>query len=452
VRNVTSVGSGRACVLIGWTVLVLSFTCLPAFSAELHVGPGRTYARIADAIAASSGGDTIVIHQGTYNEHALKPKTGIDSAHRTILRKADGEDMPVIDGGFTSYQSTWDNATIFIGYGASRNHIELDGLIIQNGSRAGVVLYDGGVDDVVIKNCEIRMDWGDGQYAADNAGCIVVSPNATNIQILNNLLVSRSSGVHGVIGFKGDGSWKVANNEIDIDCDGAGGKDCNGVFWKHGGSAQHQAVVENNLVHTRGPASNNGGIWIVNDNTLIRNNLVYGAMKRGLLLYGSMGVRGGSNCQVDHNTVQGGQRNGVMYEDGAGGVNNRFTNNIVSGNATEYQAFGIWVYGSGTHNTQTDYNLYYNSASSTPIKEFRTSYGLASWQGHSGMDAHSVSADPRFVDLAGGDMQLAAGSPARGRASDGKDLGADFSNLGRSSGAEPDAPPAAPVGLSVSVP
>lgn len=414
-----------------------------ANAATLHVGSGQTYTTIASAISASSGGDTIIIHEGTYNENHLWPKTGIDSSSRTILQGASGEAKPIINGGATAYGGTWDDSTIFMGYGGSRDHIKLDGLVVKNGGMAAICLYDGGCDDIVITNCEVEMDWGEGDYAGDNSACIYIHPNATNIQIDHNLLTSRNSGVHGIIGFRGDGSWVIENNEFDIDGDGTGSKETHGIFWKHCGTGATQAIVRNNLVHVYG-GGNNGGIWIVNNNTLIDNNLVYGTGmgRAGIVIYGSMGVAGGDNCTITNNTVYGAAFNGVKYEDGDGGYNNTFYNNIFSGYTTEFQAFSLWTYATGDtgdHHTTIHHNLYYNSASSTPIKEFRTSYSFANWITHLlscaftlGSDTGSCSAVPGWTSSPPSsveDFEIVSGCANNG-GSDGSDMGADISLVG----------------------
>jgi len=56
-----------------------------------------------------------------------------------------------------------------------------------------------------------------------------------------------------------------------------------------------------------------------------------------------------------------------------------------------------------------------------PFRRFRT---MAAWREFSGLDAHSIFADPLFVDSASGDFRLEAGSPNRGAGSDGSTIGA----------------------------
>ncbi|HET8945447.1 MAG TPA: right-handed parallel beta-helix repeat-containing protein [Candidatus Polarisedimenticolia bacterium] len=56
-----------------------------------------------------------------------------------------------------------------------------------------------------------------------------------------------------------------------------------------------------------------------------------------------------------------------------------------------------------------------------PFQRFRT---MAGWRKFSGLDAHSIFADPLFVDSAAGDFRLEANSPNRGAGSEGTTIGA----------------------------
>jgi nitrous oxidase accessory protein NosD len=56
-----------------------------------------------------------------------------------------------------------------------------------------------------------------------------------------------------------------------------------------------------------------------------------------------------------------------------------------------------------------------------PFQRFRT---MAAWREFSGLDAHSIFADPLYVDSAAGDFRLEADSPNRGAGSDGSTIGA----------------------------
>jgi len=68
---------------------LLLLCLLPAAAAELHVGAGKTHDTLAAAIAAATEGDTIIVHQGIYQESGLKVDKSI---------KLTGRDWPVIDG------------------------------------------------------------------------------------------------------------------------------------------------------------------------------------------------------------------------------------------------------------------------------------------------------------------------------------------------------------------
>ena len=64
-----------------------------------------------------------------------------------------------------------------------------------------------------------------------------------------------------------------------------------------------------------------------------------------------------------------------------------------------------------------DYNCYYPTgyASGKPFKDNGTAQTLAQWRATPwAPDAHSITADPLFMNAAGGDFRLRAGSPLPG--------------------------------------
>ncbi|HYT26625.1 MAG TPA: choice-of-anchor Q domain-containing protein, partial [Actinomycetota bacterium] len=74
--------------------------------------------------------------------------------------------------------------------------------------------------------------------------------------------------------------------------------------------------------------------------------------------------------------------------------------------------FDLFVDPSSTAGFTSDSNLFWNSTSVKPIKFNGTTYDTLAAYKATGHDAHSLSADPKFVDAPGGDYQLASGSPA----------------------------------------
>lgn len=437
---------------VAFFLFLTFFLSVPIYSAELHVGSGQAYSTVASGIAASSGGDTIVIHSGTYNEKNLRPKGN------TTLKGATGESKPIIDGQQTAYTP---GTTLHVFRMYNVNDVTLDGLDIRNGGTY-TVSTGGGEDNITIKNCYISVTWGVGKYANDNAACIVTGSGTTNIVIQNNVLTANNAGVHGVLIWQNDGSAIIENNFITLSGDHAGRKGCIGVFYKHAGTATTQLVVRDNLIRVLGSATGNGGIWIVNDNTLIHNNLIFGSnsasMRDGIKVFGSMGAQGGSDCIITHNTVYGATTNGVLHVEGNGGRNNIFRNNIFYGGTNEFRTFTIWHNESaGSHGTIMDYNNYYYPLTDLkPIREFGVRYSLQEWKNNNPdtIDAYSTDELPVFKNTSGNmsfleDFEIVGGVANNG-ASDGTDMGVDINLVGTGIIEVQDSlPPAAPQNVRV---
>ena len=97
-----------------------------ASAAELHVGPGQTYSTIQSAVNAASAGDTIIVHDGTYNENV-----DVDVAHLTI-QSQNGSANCIVQG-------TLDDHVFYIGY--NKDYVNLSGFTIKGAAgstKAGI--------------------------------------------------------------------------------------------------------------------------------------------------------------------------------------------------------------------------------------------------------------------------------------------------------------------------
>lgn len=362
--------------------------------------------------------------------------------------------MPIVDAGQIEYHSS-DNYDCFVLY-PSKSNITFDGLYLLDGGRNCIRLTDSGCSNIIIQYCKLEISGWSG-YAGDNAACIYIDPNSnTSGTIRYNTIISTIAGVHGIIGFRGAGDWVIQNNTITISGDGSGGKDSHGIFWKHGGTGANQMQIKNNAVFVSG-YSGNGGIWIVNDNTLIHNNLLVASVNVRYLLTvgGSMGVAGGSNCVVTNNTAYQGIRMGVFQEDGYYAEDTVWRNNIFvnTSGSTEYAAFNLWVYGSGTHAATEEYNCVYHSGQSSHFKRYSTSYNLANWQAL-GYGTGTIAENPGFANGSGNlnqiaDFEITSGNANNG-GSNGGDMGCDVTTVGAAPAETPPAPAKITAGGTIS--
>ena len=99
-------------------ILLLAMCLPPALAAELHVGAGQIHATLTKALAAAAEGDTIIVHQGIYQEGSLKINKPLKLA---------GSDWPVIDGGRNGEVIT-----------ITAPNVEIRGFEIRNSGKSGL--------------------------------------------------------------------------------------------------------------------------------------------------------------------------------------------------------------------------------------------------------------------------------------------------------------------------
>jgi len=377
--------------------------------------PFRTVQKAANIMQA---GDVTYIREGFYSENMITfAHTGTNDNWITL--KAYPGETPIIDGGFEGLNNG--RVPVFDIDGV--HYIIIDGLTIQRGSMAGIfIAYDYPTSHIIIQNNEIRDI-----RVNDNTAAVYVSTNYSDVIIRNNKLhpetTIRGAGVEL---FRGANNIVIENNEIY--------NTNKGVYYKHGvNNSSNKPIIRNNLIHD----VETYGIKSSTDNAVIENNVLYNT--QGIKIYHEStgcGNVGAFYNRIIHNTIIGG---GILLLQPSSSCADRgarhtyIENNLVYGGS-----FTIWPYvvtSDRNHDTKSDYNLWGNQ---TTFREFEKSYSsLDSWQNALGLDLHSIQGEPIFNNPNNHDYSLAPGSPGKNAASDGKDIGADFSLVGIQNGSSP---------------
>jgi hypothetical protein len=157
-------------------------------------------------------------------------------------------------------------------------------------------------------------------------------------------------------------------------------------------------------------------------NSVIRNNLVYGYERNGLAFYQDTGGGGSQNNQVIGNTIYFDSSNGYYAISISGGAQpssgNQLFDNIFYRVASSSYGYGaVAVDSASLAGFKSDYNVVTNGFNLDPANgtQFLT---LAQWQAQTGQDMHSLIATPAQLFVNGSptfssyDFHLAAGSPA----------------------------------------
>lgn len=292
-------------------ILIVLFPVF-AFGADLHVGSGQAYATIAEAISAASGGDTIYIHAGTYDEYNLRPPSGSDNSHRTIVTGVDGEARPVISH---TGQTIFNIENI--------NYLTLQKLEVSGGTgnEDGAIILgqDYAATYITIDHCKVT-----GTTPLSNAAAIRLE-SGSNWTITNNEIIGNgytgSTGALGVSGIKANGNAHsnvtIANNYFH--------EGFQGIAYKWGSNTDKSITIEKNYIKNSGRRA----IYADQSYLVIRNNVINGCV-RGMHFGDNFN---GSNCTADHNTIYGATY--AAIECGMGN-NSTLSNSIIYSLATIY--------------------------------------------------------------------------------------------------------------------
>jgi hypothetical protein len=216
-----------------------------------------------------------------------------------------------------------------------------------------------------------------------------------------------------------------------------------GWEWGYQENASRDNLIGWNHIHHLGQGllSDMGGIYTlgVQPGTVLRNNLIHdvrSAHYGGWCIYPD---EGSSHLLIEHNVCHDADRNAFHQHYGRENV---IRNNVFAfgGEAVctysqhePHRGFtfvrnilvtdGKPLWNRARHNDQVglalererliaDLNLVWDTSGAAPsVESGGKRYPFTAWQ-EAGLDAHSLCADPRFIDLAARDLSLAADSPA----------------------------------------
>ncbi|HET9480143.1 MAG TPA: MopE-related protein [Candidatus Polarisedimenticolia bacterium] len=407
-------------------------TC-PATGAGTLTNP---YCRIQDAICASAAGDEVSVAPGTYPESIrMKPGVSVISQGGAAVTTINAAGKPCTETDYCSKRTGNQCSVVIFGSGhtvATR----LEGFIVTGGAGSiqtnqvaggGVYLFHPGtvVNNVITNNVLSgpRSDFnGAGVYVA------IGSPIISNNTISGNRAVPPAGSSGSVTFGYGGGLWLgfssdaiVTNNIITGNQAGdptlayslgAGG---GMVVWTPEASLAGPRI-DGNLVADNIADGVGGGIALLSRpgtgaTTVVTNNVITGNAARsggGVYTYFNKS-RTVNNTITDNEAFLGG---GVYSGQSDTTLPVVITNNIIAGNR-------LRMFGSGGGIYSLDL-----SATFQPVISFNDLWGNAGSQcGGELSDTSCIgtngnfSADPAFLDAAGGNLRLTTGSPAIDRGS-----------------------------------
>lgn len=437
-------------------VFVLACCAAPADAANCTVPTSPGCATIQAAIDQASSGDTITVREKDGLNTPYFEKLTISTSGITLVAETGHE--PILDGTGV----TGDNMILLDGSSGGIDDVTVQGFEIRNNlglnDGSGIRLIGSG-DGVRILDNEIHDMRGthamgitvyateatpisdlviDGNTIRDcdpaNSEAMALNGNVDGFRVSNNVV--RDVNNIGIVCIGGETDIQpnanlvcrngvIRNNTVTRANSSYGGGYAGGIYVDGG----TDVVIENNVVTGSDlgievGAENAGRLA---QNILVRNNLLYGNEKAGLVFGGYADAVGrASNNVFSGNTLY---KNNTLGPTGAGryfngngvgeiwvqfGSNNRLVNNLVYAGSED--VFIASYEPAENPPNVFDYNLYFSDTNGVNDGEFGahdTFYsGLAAWKVGSGQDANAIGADPQLADPDNGDFHIAASGPA----------------------------------------
>ena len=378
-------GMGRVAIALIIAMSALTLTGgQQAGAATINV-PAQ-YTNIQDAINHASVGDIIVLADGTYS--GVK-NYNVDFGGKAVtVQSANGPTNCIID--------CKQLGRAFIAQSQEKPTTQVIGLTIKNGSASdGAGIYTNA--NLVVKNCvftnnvAVSGNSGGGMYGGTAISCSFTNNTAGNGGGMSNGIASNCAFTSNTSTYNGGGGYAITATNCVF---------TNNMTSGDGGGLYSSYLAETNCIFTGNTASGHGGGMSSGYayNCVFTNNSTTGQSNS---YGGGMSVGRAQNCVFFQNSAHG---------SGGGTYSTSLLNCTVVNNTA------LGDYGGGIYNGSYVYNciVWGNSASTVGLNIYADGGNITVKysdveQGFIGTG--NINADPLFVNQAGGDLHLTAGSP-----------------------------------------